>query len=42
MHITDGLADMPDEMLTNLPQLLELGPIGIAEFNADEQRWFVW
>lgn len=42
LSISAGMADMPDEMLTNLPQLLELGPIGIAEFNADEQRWFVW
>lgn len=42
LRISDGMEDMPDEMVANLPQLLELGPAGIAEFEAEEQRWFVW
>lgn len=42
LRISDGMADMPAEMVTNLPQLLELGPAGNAEFNPGEQRWFVW
>lgn len=42
LRISDGMVDMPAEMVANLPQLLELGPIGIAEFENDKQRWFLW
>lgn len=40
-YISDGMADLPDDMLQNLPQLMELGPVGVAEFDADEKRWSV-
>lgn len=40
-RISDGMADMPDHMVSNLPRLLEFGPIGIAVFEPDEKRWFV-
>lgn len=33
LHVADGLKDLPDDKVRNLPQLLELGPIGIAQFN---------
>lgn len=39
--ISDGMADMPDHMICNLPRLLEFGPIGVAVFDCDEKRWFV-
>ena len=41
LHISDGMADMPDHMICNLPRLLEFGPIGVALFDHDERRWFV-
>ena len=41
LHISDGMADLPDEIVCNLPRLLEFGPVGIAVFDADEKRWFV-
>lgn len=41
LRISDGMADMPDHMICNLPRLLEFGPIGVAIFVPDEQRWFV-
>ena len=42
LQISEGTADLPNDMLANLPQLLELGPVGIAEFDEDDGRWFVW
>ena len=33
LQIADGMEGMPDEKLRNLPQLLELGPIGVVEFD---------
>lgn len=41
LRISDGMADMPDHMICNLPRLLEFGPIGVALFDRDDQRWFV-
>ena len=41
LHISDGMADLPEHMICNLPRLLEFGPIGVAIFVPDEQRWFV-
>lgn len=41
LHISDGMADMPDHMICNLPRLLEFGPIGAATFDSREKRWFV-
>lgn len=41
LRISDGMADMPDHMICNLPRLLEFGPIGIALFDSEELRWFV-
>lgn len=41
LRISDGMADMPDHMICNLPRLLEFGPIGIALFDRDERRWFI-
>lgn len=40
LHIADGMADMPDSMVCNLPRLLEFGPIAIVEFSA-EHGWTV-
>ena len=37
LHIADGMSDLPDDMMRNLPQLLEFGPVGLAEFT--EGRW---
>ena len=37
--ISDGAADLPDNLVCNLPRLLEFGPIGIVAFDADEERW---
>lgn len=42
LYISDGQVDLAHEMVCNLAQLLEFGPIGIAEFDTDEQRWFMW
>ena len=41
LHISDGMADLPEEIMCNLPRLLEFGPIGIAVFDGEEKRWFV-
>ena len=41
LHISDGMADLPDDMICNLPRLLEFGPVGVALFVPDEQRWFI-
>ena len=41
LHISDGMADLPDDMVCNLPRLREFGPIAVAIFDADEKRWFV-
>ncbi len=40
--ITEGVETLSADELLNLPTLLELGPIGIAEFDDDTQRWLVW
>ena len=40
--ISDGMADMPDHMICNLPRLLEFGPIGPAVFDRDKRRWSVF
>lgn len=40
LSISDGMADLPFEMVQNLPRLLEFGPIGMVSFDADERRWF--
>ena len=40
LHISDGMADMPDHLVCNLARLLEFGPIGVALYDRDEQRWF--
>lgn len=41
LYISDGMADLPDDMICNLPRLLEFGPIGVAFFDSEELRWFV-
>ena len=41
LRISDGMADMPDHMICILPRLLEFGPVGVAVFDCDENRWFV-
>ena len=41
LHISDGMADMPDHLVCNLPRLLEFGPIGVALYDRDEQGWIV-
>ena len=41
LHISDGMADMPGQMICNLPRLLEFGPIGVALFDKAEKRWSV-
>lgn len=41
LHISDGMADLPDNMICNLPDLLEFGPIGIALYESDEKLWSV-
>ena len=41
LRISDGMADMPDHMICNLPRLLEFGPIGIALFDSEDKRWIV-
>ena len=33
LQIADGMKDLPDEEVHNLPQLLELGPIGVVAFD---------
>jgi len=42
LHISDGTADLPPELLCNLPRLLEFGPVGIAVLDAEEKRWSVF
>ncbi|GAB5349686.1 hypothetical protein [Alteriqipengyuania sp. 357] len=41
LQIADGMKDLPHDKVRNLRQLLELGPIGFALFETDEQRWIV-
>jgi len=41
LRISDGMADLPDNTLCNLPRLLEFGPIGVAVFDSEDKRWFV-
>ena len=41
LRISGGMADMPDHMICNLRRLLEFGPIGVALFDRDDQRWSV-
>lgn len=41
LRISDGMADLPDEMVCNLPRLLEFGPIGVALYDPEKTRWFV-
>lgn len=41
LRISDGMADLPDPMVCNLPRLLEFGPIGVVLFDSEEKRWFV-
>lgn len=33
LQIADGMKDLPDDKVRNLPQLLEFGPIGVVEFD---------
>lgn len=33
LQIADGMRDMLDDKVRNLPQLLELGPVGVVEFD---------
>lgn len=33
LQIADGMKDLPDDKVRNLPQLLELGPVGVVEFD---------
>lgn len=35
LQIADGMKDLPDDKVRNLPQLLEFGPIGVVTFNPD-------
>lgn len=41
LRISDGMADLPDKMVCNLPRLLEFGPIGVALYDPEEKRWAV-
>lgn len=41
LRISDGMTDMPDDMIYNLPRLLEFGPVGVALFDRDERRWVI-
>ena len=34
LQIADGMKDLPDDMVHNMPQLLELGPIGLVAFDS--------
>lgn len=38
LYISDGMADLPDDQMRNLPQLLEVGPIGMVAWN-NENGW---
>lgn len=40
--ISEGVECLPEEMTSNVAELLELGPVGIAEWDADAGTWFVW
>ena len=40
--ISEGYDHLPIPMIEHIHRLLELGPVGIAEFDEDERRWFVW
>ena len=33
LQIADGMKDLPDDKVRNLPQLLELGPVGVVDFD---------
>jgi len=33
LQIADGMKDLPDDKICNLPQLLEVGPIGVVAFD---------
>lgn len=39
LHISDGLADLPDDQVLNLPKLMECGPIGIVRFDEAAGGW---
>ncbi|MXO61392.1 hypothetical protein [Qipengyuania oceanensis] len=39
LRFLDGMADMPDDTICNLPRLLEFGPIGFALFDRGQRRW---
>ena len=41
LHISEGMADLPGDVICNLPRLLEFGPIGVALFDSDEKCWTV-
>ena len=41
LHISYGMANLPEHMIRNLPRLLEFGPIGVVLFDSEELRWFV-
>lgn len=40
--IYEALATLPADRICNIHNLLELGPIGIAEFDEEVGRWMVW
>lgn len=40
--IREGYDNLPRESIDQITRLLELGPVGIAEFDAEEGRWFIW
>ncbi|UYH55551.1 hypothetical protein N6L26_03010 [Qipengyuania sp. SS22] len=39
LRIADGMSDLPDDEVRNLPHLLECGPIGLVKFDKDVGGW---
>ena len=39
LHISDGLADLQEDQVLNLPKLMECGPIGIVRFDEAAGGW---
>tara|TARA_R100001126_G_C4880972_1_gene179090 strand:+ start:2162 stop:2716 length:555 start_codon:yes stop_codon:yes gene_type:complete len=39
LHISDGMVDLPDDQVHNLPKLMECGPIGIVRFDDAAGGW---
>ena len=40
--VQEGFGELSTDMIDQIIRLLEFGPVGIAEFDEEKGRWFVW